>query len=303
MDISIIIVNYNTCNITRKCLDSIFKWTHDVTFEVIVVDNDSYDGSKDMLSSYQGIKYVQSGRNLGFGKANNLGYKVSTGRYVLLLNSDTFLLNNAIKHFVDEFEKLEENVGCIGCRLQAPDGSANHSFGLIPNLTMALKGAIGIYLRPFGVSFKRFNEHDFDGIDKLEVEYVIGADLCIRREVVEKCGLFDPDFFMYYEESEMQSRYQKAGYKSMIVSTPKIVHLECVSTKKKGKKYTYHNRSMFFGSYILYMKKKYGWFKYILFRFLFLFYIPIFFASYYSFIESLKMVCMAFSPVKTDKHE
>ena len=97
MNISIIIVNYNTREVTKQCLDSIFKWTKDVSFEVIVVDNNSHDGSKEMLASYPNIKYVQSGGNLGFGKANNLGYKFSSGRYILLLNSDTYLLNNAIK--------------------------------------------------------------------------------------------------------------------------------------------------------------------------------------------------------------
>ena len=300
MDISIIIVNYNTKDITRQCLDSIFDKTKNVKFEVIVVDNDSNDGSKEMLSKYDRIKYVQSGTNLGFGKANNLGYSKAVGRYVLLLNSDTYLLNNAIKLFVDAFDKLDDSVGCIGCRLKDPDGNYNHSFGKIPDLTGALKAAVSFYLKPFGIKLCRFNERKYDCQEAFEVDYIIGADLCIRRNCIEKCGLFDPDFFMYYEESELQNRYKKNGFKSMIVSGPEIVHLECASTKKQGKKYTYRNRRMFFSSYILYMKKKYGFWGYGLFRFIFLFYIPIFFASYYSLKESFEMVKMALSPIKKD---
>lgn len=298
MDISVIIVNYNTKDVTRQCLNSIFEKTKDVQFEVIVVDNDSSDGSKEMLSSYNGIKYIQSGTNLGFGKANNLAYTYASGKYILLLNSDTYLLNNAIKLFVEEFEKMDESVGCIGCRLKDPNGNYNHSFGQIPDLKGAMKAAVGFYLKPFGIRFRSFDERNYDCYDVFEVGYVMGADLCIRKSVIEKQGLFDPDFFMYYEESEMQNRYKKNGFKSMIVSGPEIVHLENASTKKQGKKYTYKNRRMFFGSYILYMKKKYGFFRYGLFRFIFLFFIPIFFASYYSLRESFEMVKMTLSPIK-----
>lgn len=298
MDISIIIVNYNTKDITRQCLDSIFEKTKDVQFEVIVVDNDSNDGSKEMLSKYERVKYIQSGANLGFGKANNLGCSFATGRYILLLNSDTYLLNNAIKLFVDAFDKFDDSVGCIGCRLKDPKGNINHSFGKMPNLVGALRGALSFYLKPFGIKLWGFNECKYDSQEPFEVDYVMGADLCIRKKVIEKCGLFDPDFFMYYEESELQNRYKKNGFKSLIISAPQIVHLECASTSQIGKKYTYENRRLFFSSYILYMKKKYSFFKYVLFRIIFLLYIPIFFAPYYSLHESIKMIKMTISPVK-----
>ena len=268
MNISIIIVNYNTKVVTKQCLDSIFKWTKDVSFEVIVVDNDSHDGSKEMLTSYPNIKYVQSGGNLGFGKANNLGYKYSSGRYILLLNSDTYLLNNAIKCFVNEFDKLPSTVGCIGGWLRSPDGSTNNSYGQIPNIYSAINNSLGLYLRVLGIRPTPKKEYD-DTAKSKHVEYVMGADICIRREVVEKCGMFDPDFFMYYEESEMQNRYRQSGYTSMIVPTPLIVHLECVSSKVENKKYSYSNRQTFFNSYMLYMKKTCSPLVYLFFRIVF----------------------------------
>ena len=300
MNTSIIIVNYNTREVTKQCLDSIFKWTKDVSFEVIVVDNNSHDGSKEMLASYPNIKYVQSGGNLGFGKANNLGYKFSSGRYILLLNSDTYLLNNAIKCFVDEFDKLPPTVGCIGGWLRSPDGDINNSYGQIPNIYSAINNSFGLYLRVLGIKPMQKKEYD-DTAKSKHVEYVMGADICIRREVVEKCGMFDPDFFMYYEESEMQNRYRQSGYTSMIVPTPLIVHLECVSSKVANKKYSYANRQTFFNSYMLYMKKTCSPLVYLFFRIVFLFQFPIFLASYYTLKEKLGMLALMFKPAKADK--
>lgn len=299
MDISVIIVNYNTKEITKQCLDSIYKWTKDVDFEVIVVDNASCDGSQSMLESYPKINYLQSGANLGFGKANNLGFQHSKGRYILLLNSDTYLLNNALKAFVEEFNSLPENIGCIGGWLRSPDGTPNHSYSIIPNLKTAIKTAFGVYGKLLGRKPQNLMISD-DTSKSKEVEYVTGADICIRREVIEQCGLFDPDFFMYYEESEMQYRYSRAGFKSMIVPTPLIVHLECMSTKVEHKKYSYSNRQMFFNSYLLFMKKRCSLIGYIIFRIAFVFQFPIFLAPYYSCKEKLGMIALMFKPAKPD---
>lgn len=300
MDISVIIVNYNTKDITKQCLDSIFKLTKDIEFEVIVVDNNSKDGSKEMLESYPNIKYIQSGANLGFGKANNLGYKYSSGRYILLLNSDTYLLNNAVKAFYDEFEKLPENVACIGGWLRSSDGSLNHSYNTIPNLKTTICTAFSIYMRLLGKKTKRqiLNE---DINHSKEVGYVTGADICIRRKVVDTCGLFDSDFFMYFEETEMQYRYTKVGYKFMIVPSPLIVHLEKMSCRTENKKFSYLNRKMYFSSFLLFMKKRCTKFEYIIFRFVFIFYFPIFFAPYYSFKEKIRMLSILFKSAKIDE--
>ena len=285
MDISVIIVNYNTCQVTKQCLDSLLKYTSGVEFEIIVVDNDSHDGSKEMLANYSGITYIQSGDNLGFGKANNLGYKKATGKYILFLNSDTYLLNNAVKYFFDAFEKMDDTVACIGSKLLFPDGSPNHSFQRLPSLKRDFQNVVEFYLKPFNFRFKRFNERDYDSLDSFTVEYIIGADLCVRRSIIEKYGLFDPDFFMYYEETEMQSRYHKKGLTSLIISSPKIVHLDGVSSKRES----YKNRKIFYTSEILYKRKTYSVVDYLLSRFCLILRLPMFFASYYKLNESLKL--------------
>ncbi|UVV84289.1 glycosyltransferase [Bacteroides thetaiotaomicron] len=105
MDVSVIIVNYNTKALTKSCIESIFSETCGIEFEVILVDNASSDGSKELFQIDERIIFIESNVNLGFGKANNLGYKYATGKYIFLLNSDTLLKNNAIKLFFDFAEK------------------------------------------------------------------------------------------------------------------------------------------------------------------------------------------------------
>ncbi len=292
IDISVIIVNYNTCQVTLQCLDSIFQNTEGVSFEIIVVDNDSTkDDSKALLSRYPGIIYIQSEKNLGFGKANNLGYKKAKGRYILLLNSDTFLLNNSLKIFVDTFEKLPQYVGCIGSQLLSPDGKENNSYGEFPSIKNTVKSTLFFYLRLLGICKKRQISINPDKLNPFFVEYVIGADLCLKREVIEENGLFDPDFFMYYEESEMQFRYKKAGWKAMIIPGPRIVHLEYASTRGKSKKkYTYENRKIFLQGQFLYFRKRYSYPIYILYRIIFLFNFPLFLRYYYTITERIKLL-------------
>ena len=300
IDISVIIINYNTCKVTRQCLDSIFKYSKDVSFEVIVVDNASiHDDSRAVLSSYPGIVFIQSEKNLGFGKANNLGYKKATGRYVLLLNSDTYLLNNALKIYVEEFDKLPKNVACIGAQLLAPDGTYNNSYGDLPSFGRSVISTLGLYLYFFGIKCSNKSIIHSDKYKPFEVPYVMGADLCIRRETISRNGLFDPDFFMYYEESEMQFRYRQAGWKSMIIPGPKIVHLECVSTKGKATRvYTYANRKMFLQGQFLYFRKRYSYPVYILYRFICLLNFPLFLRGYYTVSERVKLIGRLFSSTR-----
>lgn len=272
MDVSVIIVNYNTCELTRACIDSIYSHTSGVEFEVIVVDNASADGSFEVLSQDRRIIFVESGSNLGFGKANNLGYKYSSGKYVFLLNSDTRLLNNALYLFYEKMEKMPNNVACIGSILRASNGiTPNGSYALFPTITTMLKFFAGYYFR---LKFNRDNHIE----PPFEVDYITGADLFIRRHVIERVGLFDPDFFMYFEETEMQLRYSRCGYKRLIISGPEIVHLECASSGE-GNTLSGTRAQMYFEGMMIYMRKRYSGGKYVLFRLIALLYLPIVFIN------------------------
>jgi len=248
MDVSIIIVNYNTKELTQNCIDSIFENTIGVSFEVILVDNASTDGSVELFEQEQRIQFIKSDKNLGFGRANNLGYKYAKGNYIFLLNSDTLLLNNAIKMFYDKMESIDGSIGCLGCLLENANHQYTHSYADFPRVSNSLP----FFSRLFGCKESildnpelRANHQSF-----FQVEYITGADLFIRRNVIEECGLFDPDFFMYYEDPEMQLRYLKKGYKSYIYDAPKIMHLEGSSMKPNKRK------SMIkFDSQLRYMRK------------------------------------------------
>ena len=139
LDVSIIIVNYNTKELTRNCLKSVFAQTKGISFEVVVSDNGSTDGSVGMIKSeFPQVILIENNANLGFGAANNRGLKIAKGKYIFYLNSDTVLLNNAAKIFFDYWEKFpeKEKIGALGCILQDENGNAIHSGGTFPKYSM-----------------------------------------------------------------------------------------------------------------------------------------------------------------------
>lgn len=256
MDVSVIIVNYNTKNLTKACINSIFSQTKDISFEVILVDNASTDGSKDFFRKDPRIVFLESETNLGFGKANNLGFEHSKGEYIFLLNSDTIILNNAIKIFYDKAQN--KDFGCLGTYLLDKNLKPNNSYGHFPKIPNLL-------FKAFWGHFKKVHINTYkDEDDFKKVEIVIGADLFIRRTSIEKHGLFDPIYFMYHEEDDMQKRYQLQQLDSYLISGPKIIHLEGKSNMINIDKYIMQMNGTF-----IYLKKWKSKFSYFIFRILY----------------------------------
>lgn len=271
MDVSVIIVNYNTKSLTKACLESLFSETYGVEIEVILVDNASSDGSRELFLSDKRIIFIESNTNLGFGKANNLGYKYATGKYVFLLNSDTLLKNNAIKLFFDFAEKMDSNIACVGTLLLGGEGQVVHSSSRFPSLKNIFCQLLNQYTSWIGWDISGYNLN----LKKVQfpkvVDYITGADLFIRRDVIEQLGLFNPLFFMYYEETEMQYRYRLMGYYSVLINTPKIIHWNGVKKKKRTMNGMYISTEGCF----TYCKLVFGKSKYYLVRIMFfLFLIP-----------------------------
>lgn len=225
VDVSVILVNYNTCKMTSECVDSIIEHTSGVTYEIILVDNASTDGSKEFFEKDPRVSYYYSDVNGGFGFGNNLGMSHSYGRYLFLLNTDTLLINNAIKEFFDYAESHEPNT-VYGCWLVDNKGDYACSYFNFPAMT-----------------FKQFRERNVKGLDTTEVDYkekyvecITGADMFIPRTAIETVGGFDTNIFMQGEETELQMRMLKAGFKSKLIPQPKIVHFGGASgftTKRK----------------------------------------------------------------------
>ena len=246
MDVSVIIVTYNTKQMTLECIQSIFQQTNGVVFEIILVDNASNDGSKELFEQYEGITYIYSNKNLGFGKANNLGYQYANGEYIFLLISDTILLNNAIFYFYESMKKASSDIGCMGCILFDIQNKPMHSYGYFPKMKHFFERIANFNIPNI---IKRTDLPESNDNYPKYVDYITGADLFIRRSTIDNGGLFDPDFFMYFEETEMQYRYAKLGVKRQIINTPQIRHLAGGSSNK--------NRKHSLSSLILEMKSRY----------------------------------------------
>lgn len=227
IDISIIIVNYNTIDLLSNSIDSILSKTCDIRYEVIVVDNDSLDNSipilRERYKNMPNFYIIESGENLGFGRANNKGLEIAKGRNVFFLNPDTILLNNAIRilsFFLDE----NPSVGICGGNLYDEQMNPAHSFrrrlpGVYSELNILFMGLLGKICYGKNTDFNHTQK-------KLSVGYITGADMMIRKSVLDKVGGFSPHFFMYYEETELAYRVKTAGYKIKNVSEAKIQHLE-----------------------------------------------------------------------------
>lgn len=269
MHVSIIIVNYNTKQLTKNCIESIIAKTSGVEYEIILVDNESSDGSQEVFASDKQIKFIEAGENLGFGKANNLGVQYAMGDYIFFLNSDTLLLNNAIYEMWRYCEEHKgDKIGGLGCILCDGNNKRCHSYAKLSNWKDIVKSYLfAPYCKSKAKKIMAMDAED-ESKDAFEVGYVTGADLFIPRKVIAECECFDPDFFMYSEESEMQWRFKKHGYKNMIIKSPKIMHLEGMSQEKK-KSPTMKKIIMTQSSLYLYVKKTSSNLQYIMFRVLF----------------------------------
>lgn len=260
MDVSIIMINYNTMELTKNAISSLREKTKGIEYEIFLVDNNSKDGSQEYFSTLQmdNFKYIQSGDNLGFGRANNLAYLKTKGRYIFLLNTDTLLINNAVKIMFDVMEK-NKKIGISGGNLYDLEMKPAHSFGRkIYSINSHIKEEIISILKIFFKKEKRLNKNlkrnDFNYTDKnMEVGYITGADMMIKRECIEKVRFFDSEFFMYFEETELTYRIKKMGYKVLSIPEAKIIHLEGKSTKFKEQKVKMFNESKF-----KYFEKVYG---------------------------------------------
>ena len=238
MDVSVIIVNYNTLELTKNTIDSVIEKTKDLSYEIILVDNASTDGSVEFFENeYKNkITFIKNNENLGFGKANNKGAEVAKGKYIFLLNSDTLLINNAIKILFNFMEKYKK-IGICGGNLYTQELEPTHSY---KEKITSLLTEFNHYLNPF-IRIKKFfykKRDDFNYTNNnLNIGYIIGADLMISKRIFLEIGGFDKEIFMYYEDVELCYRIKKQGLKVYNIPAAKIVHLEGKSFDFKEERY------------------------------------------------------------------
>lgn len=256
MDVSIIIINYNTPQLVNDCIESIRKHTQNISYEIIVVDNASNKESRRLISSIMDITYIYSDVNLGFGKANNLGSTYAKGKYLLFLNSDTILYKNSIRDLWYFCENHKWKIGAVGLQLVDKTGQYMHSCGFFPSIIGELKGSHNNCNLPI--------QNDYQVVD-----YITGADLFISKQTFQNIGGFDKDFFMYYEETDLQRRLVDKNYSNYLLNNNGIVHLEGGSFESGLKKTPINRLQMQLESRLLYMKKHLSKKTYICFRVLY----------------------------------
>jgi hypothetical protein len=225
MDLSIIIVNWNSKEYLRNCLGSILAGTRDLEFEIIVIDSASFDGCGEMLrNEYPQVRFIQSRENLGFAKSNNLAFQSATGESVLFLNPDTEIVGPAISVLHSALKMLPD-AGAIGGKLLNSDGTVQTScvqaFPTILNQLFSAEALRRLTPKARLWGMRAIFEN---GGKPSEVEMISGACLMMRRSVFERIGHFSPDYFMYTEDVDLCYKCRKLGFNNYYFGDAVVVH-------------------------------------------------------------------------------
>lgn len=250
MDLSIVILNYQTFELTKNTINSIFEYEYPFSYEVILVDNASADDSLSRLKDYfkDKVIFIESRENNGFAAGNNQALKIAKGKYQLLLNSDTIVWENTLQSIYYYMEE-HTDVGATGCRVLLESGdldkACKRSF---PNVKNSFFRLFHIPTKSEDDNYNLNNLPD-DGI--YEIDCLTGAFMFIRKEALDEVGFLDETFFMYGEDIDLCFRIKQAGWKIVYYGKSKITHLKGASSKKQKSKLIYE----FYRAMYIYYKK------------------------------------------------
>ncbi|MBE2281072.1 MAG: glycosyltransferase [Ignavibacteriaceae bacterium] len=256
MDLSVIIVNYNVKEFLENLLNSIKKASEGLTIEIIVVDNNSDDGSVELIKEkFPGVILIENNYNAGFSKANNLGLKIAKGRYLLLLNPDTLVEEDTFKKMVSFFDNTP-GAGMAGCKILNPDGTLQLACRRgFPSPWASFCKVTGLSsLFPNSKFFAKYNLTYLDENQTYEVDAISGSFMMLTREAYEKIGGLDEIFFMYGEDLDYCYRIQNAGLKVYYVHTTQIIHYKGESTKRSSLNET----KIFYDAMHIFVKKHFA---------------------------------------------
>lgn len=254
--LAVVIVNYNVEYFLDQCLASVEKARASVPTEVIVVDNNSQDGSLKMLADkYPWVKRIDNKQNLGFSKANNQAIRECSAEYILLLNPDTVVPEDCFQkvcHFMD----THPEAGGLGVRMI--DGLGNY----LPESKRGLPRPLVAFYKMFGISklfprskkFAKYHAGHIDESETAEIDVLSGAFMLLRMKALDKTGLLDEDFFMYGEDIDLSYRVQKEGYKNYYFPETTIIHYKGESTKKSSVNYVF----VFYRAMVIFAKKHFS---------------------------------------------
>lgn len=245
--LSVIIVNWNTRKHLKQCLHYIYQHTHGIDFEVFVVDNGSHDGSAEMVEkNFPSTKLIRNKTNLGFAKANNQAIRQAKGEYILLLNSDTKITEQALEKMV-EFMAENDKVGILGCKLLNPDRTLQPSCRKYP--TLLSQAIILLKLHNLFPKLKTIREYymlDWPHDTARKVDQVMGACFLVRQKVFDQIGLLDEKYFIWFEEVDFCRRAQQAGWNTYFTPRAEVFHDKGASFDQvlSPRKQIWFNRSL-----------------------------------------------------------
>jgi GT2 family glycosyltransferase len=246
LDLSIIIVNWNTKKLLLDCLASVYETVTRISMEVWLVDNASTDGSVEAVKRYYpDVQIIQNSRNLGFAAANNRAFKRMCGRYAVLLNTDAMLTKGAVKAIYDFMENTPD-AGMACGQLLNPDGSKQNSIANFPGLpSLLLNETLLRILLP-----RRYPSKRKEYKSPIEVDSCIGACLIVRKKTMDHVGLLDDEYFFFFEETDWARRIKQSGWKICFVPFARIIHLQGRSVG-----HDIRSRILFYRSRYIYFKK------------------------------------------------
>lgn len=279
MDVSIIIINYNTKLLTSQCIESIIAQTNNVLYEIIVVDNNSTDDSQTHIKAkFPDVILVENHQNFGFGKANNIGAKYAKGKYIFFLNSDCILLENTVEIFFQYMKSnINEQIGIVGTMLYDREMNINQSYFKFPTISNESRIMFLSLINKLLFTKRTLPQrHNYINNLKKEncVDFLSGADLFILKETFIKLKGFDEEFFLYYEETDLQKRMSKKGLKRILLNKGSIIHLEGQSSSNSN--FDIKTFLIYLDSKSKYYKKHNTLISYYFFNLFFIFYYTMF---------------------------
>lgn len=258
MDLSIIILNYMTSTITAKTIQSVLKFTENIDFEIILVDNASKCEDVKKLEEYIhdkiGIMLIKNKKNVGFGSGNNIAYKYTSGKYILFINSDCELTDNTLYKAIS-FMNKHVDIAAVGTRVITPDGKLDNGCKRgFPSPRASLYYFLGLHKLSKNPKYDQYKLFHLDEYKVSDVDVISGAFILARKSVLDQVGVFDEDFFMYGEDIDLCYRIKQAGYR--IVYNPElgnVIHYRGQSSKYRKFKTIYN----FYEAMIIFYRKHY----------------------------------------------
>lgn len=225
IDVSIIVLSYNTRELLRKCIKSIYDTTKRISFEVICIDDNSFDNSADMIEKeFPQVTLIRNKTNLVYSKSNNIGMRISKGRYVVLLNSDVLILKDVFDEMV-QFMDTRPEAGVASCKLINPDGSIQYCVRRLPNLTTAFFQSIGWHnLFPNSKITNKYYQKQLDYDTVFKADSIGTTCFMIRRELLNTVGYLDEQFPLFFTDLDYNKRIRDMGYDIYYIPHIKIIH-------------------------------------------------------------------------------